>query len=120
MLDLQAETVEPPDELDGRSRASTDDADRRIEPPFARIFLKGFKNGNPNCGHAAGDGDALANHQFENAFRIDVRARKHETRAKHSRGKRNAPCVAVEHRSNGQNADGLAHAQNFDQATTEG
>src|SRR5260370_19745690 len=120
MFDLQAEAVEPPDKLDRRSGAATDDADGRVEFPAARIFLEGVEDRDPDGGDAAGDGDMFADHQFQNAFWVDVWAWENEARAEHGGGKGDAPGVGVKHRRDGQDGVSLAHAKNFDEAATKG
>ena len=120
MLDVQAKTIEPTHEFQGRSRASANDADRISEFPLRWIFFEGVENGNPNRGNATGDGHALADHQFQNALWIDVRTGKHEARTKHGRGKRDAPGVGMEHRRNGQDGIRFVHSKHFHEAATEG
>jgi hypothetical protein len=81
MLDLQAETIELPDQLERRSGASADDADGGGEFPSNRFFFEGLQNTNPDGGNSARYAHTLIDHQIQKTFRVHVRAGKHQARS---------------------------------------
>src|SRR4030088_2463474 len=120
MLDVQAESIEPSYELEGRRGPSTYDLDRRGKFPAARVLLERFEDGDPDRRNAAGNSRALTREQSQDAFRVDTRAGEHQARAEHGAREGQAPGVGVKHGSNGQHGIGVMQAKNFSQAASKG
>src|SRR5690349_11804947 len=96
---LQTKAVKTPNQLQRRGSSANNDADGMLEFPAAGIFLQGFQRSNPDGGNAARDGYALADHQVEDAFRVNVGARQNQASTKHRASIRKAPGVGMEHGS---------------------
>ena len=88
-------------------------ADAR-EVELAGVGVEVLQHAHPDRRHAAGDRDALALKEIDDAGGVEVRARHHHLRADHRRGERHAPGVGVEHRHDRHHRVALAEAHAVD------